>query len=1164
MADNTVLLLPHQELFLQSPDNFKDIRWHFLLAGYGAGKATPVSTLIPTPTGYRRFGDLKVGDYVFSADGKPTKVQKIFPQGMKDAYKVNLSDGRSAVCCKEHLWGVYCCSHDNYAYKVMELSEMLEKGIRRPDPRYTKAGGKPEFWLPASPVCEYPEKKLPVDPYVLGALIGNGCLTAPYLTISSNDEWQVAKTAERLGLTYKKNSSNYNWLFYKGEHYVRTDSIVPEQLCCLAGNKFIPEEYFTSSVEQRKELLQGLFDTDGSVDNSGNRLHVTYSTASKKLAEDIRTLLLSLGIVSTIRLDNREGKNTCYALSVDCAQEQKAWLFSLPRKLERITSFKRADKRDYSRVAIYSIEKLPQQMEMQCIMVEDEKHLYLTEEHIVTHNTRSLAIAALHIIAELDGEKDDGGLYAKIAVAGFTYAHLEQTFLIDFKAYLDASKTPYHEDTKDHIITVGTVQVMFLQLSEPGKIFGQSIYCFVGSTKVLTRLTNGDIIYRKLKDISIGDTVLTRAGWRRVLNVMNNGKKSVIHRIGLTGTADHRIPAAYQKNIRLQDIDGNTFFSVSKRKVKLWEELNQRLVNLKQTLSILMVCGTTDILTVLGTIEAVTTGVKAINRCIGLYGKRLMGRFLKDMSYTTKTGTLLTTLLKILSVCQKVSTARTTEKNMVALSLLRLKVRLYVMYAEHTLRELSEEGSIIRAQSTVEISLRELYSGISALLIMYRRYSGVSQLDTKSLVLTVAQCSRLLNQMLNSVLKNVGTLMLTDRVRPRSKEGLSSLLPVPFVERSLSLKDRMLDSVHSVASIFTGGVKTVYDITVEDCHEFATSSCFVHNCALADEIDELEEDVMIEAMKSVSQRVRQIMPNHRAPYIMAASTAQGMKGFYRLYSHYKKSGVGFVLIRARTQDNWYLPKEYIEDLWKNFTETERKVYMEGEFLTVTQGRVVPGFDWDKNYDGRSDMDLELIPGERVYIGMDFNTGFCRASAWVSRDGIAHCVKYYDFPDPAESAKVFRYDFPYQDIFWLPDVTSKDLYPQYARELRNYGIHIIHRTKSPLVEDSCFLLSKLCLQGRLMIHSQASEVADALATASRDKQNKIPKGVGPSSPIHAVDGARYAVSYMALVLPEYKDIRRGLMQHLPSFRRSLEEGDIITSPVKYNGAGYMQIEGEAFL
>lgn len=423
--------------------------------------------------------------------------------------------------------------------------------------------------------------------------------------------------------------------------------------------------------------------------------------------------------------------------------------------------------------------------------------------------TRSLAMAALMLIAEYDGVKDDGGLGVRLAVGGYTYAHLEQTFMIDFKAYLDASKTQYHEDTKNHIITVGTVQVIFLQLCEPGKVFGQSVHA-----------------------------------------------------------------------------------------------------------------------------------------------------------------------------------------------------------------------------------------------------------------------------------------------------------------------------------------------------------------ALCDEVDELEEDVMIEAMKSVSQRVRQVVPNHRSPFVMAASTAQGMKGFYRLYSAYRKNGVGFVLVHARTQDNWYLPKEYIEDLWKNFTPTERRVYMEAEFLNVSQGRVIPGFDWDRNY-APEDMDLELSPKERVFIGMDFNQSYNRASAWVSRDGVMYCVKYYDFPDASQAPKVFRYDFPYQDIFWIPDVTSKDLYPQFARELRKYDIHIIHRTKSPLVEDSCFLLSKMCYTGRLIITSQASEVADAFATASRDKNNKIPKGVGASSPIHALDGARYACSYMALVLPDYRDVRGGIMQHLASYRRSLEEDDN-NAVVRYNGAGYTQIEGAAYL
>ena len=359
--------------------------------------------------------------------------------------------------------------------------------------------------------------------------------------------------------------------------------------------------------------------------------------------------------------------------------------------------------------------------------------------------------------------------------------------------------------------------------------------------------------------------------------------------------------------------------------------------------------------------------------------------------------------------------------------------------------------------------------------------------------------------------------------------------------------------------VFTVGTVQIFVVQLLEPGKIFGQSCYA---AYLDEADELPEDVMIEAMKSVSQRIRQIMPEHRSPYIMAASTAQGMKGFYRLYCHYKKSGIGFVLTRARTQDNWYLPKEYILDLWKNFTPTERKVYMEGAFLSVTQGRVIPGFDWDRNFIPEDD-DFEIMPGDRVYWGQDFNIGYNRGSAWIARGGVLHCIKYYDFPDPGDSPDVVRYDFPEQDIFWLPDVTIKDQYPHYARALRKNDIHIIHRSKSPLVEDSCFLISKLCLQGRIIIHSGAREVAEAFSTASRDKDNKIPKGVGPNSPIHAIDGARYVCSYLALVLPEFRDLRRGIMSHLASFRAGAEDMEERLSAVVDMGAGYSRIEGRAF-
>ena len=780
--------------------------------------------------------------------------------------------------------------------------------------------------------------------------------------------------------------------------------------------------------------------------------------------------------------------------------------------------------------------------------------------------SRSLAISVLDIVSELDGEKDDGGLYAKIIVGGYTYAHLEQTLMIDLMAYLDASKTPYHEDTKNHILTIGTVQVIFVQLLEPGKIFGQSVYCALcldGTfTKVLTKSVSGTILYKKLKDISVGDTVLTRYGWRKVIRHINQGNKKVISKRGFVGTPDHSV-AAVGGYTELQDLHGQGIYGLSKGKVKLWEKTNQILKSLLQKQSILTESGTTDIRLMSIRCHGIISKLRMVRRCTLLYGKKPTGQFLKDVKFITETVTLLIMLLKTLSALQKKNTVNGTMSLAVKLKLELVQEALQnldVMYVERYSQVLTSEIHTGSAQKDALRELGRLLTDLSSILDTAKTCRNVSQSTMNELVSGVEKLLHLLPKLAGSVLNDAVMLGLGRTDLPQSKRKDTELLPVPFVAKRFRLKERILDSAHALVSTLSGGTREVYDITVEDCHEFLTSQGFGKNC---DEIDELPEETMIEAMKSISQRVRQVMPTHRTPFIMAASTAQGMKGFYRLYCHYKKSGIGFVLTRARTQDNWYLPKEYILDLWKNFTETERKVYMEGAFLSVTQGRVIPGFDWERNFEPDSDMDLELFPGERVYWGQDFNIGYCRGSVWVVRQGVFHCVKRYDFPDPSEAPDVVRYDFPEQDIFWLPDVTIKEQYPHYARALRKNDIHIIHRSKSPLVEDSCFLISKLCLQGRIIIHSQAREIAEAFSTASRGKDNKIPKGVGPNSPIHDIDGARYVCSYVALVHPDFKDVRRGIMSHLASFRAGASEMEERLGSVRDVGAGYTRIEGRAF-
>ena len=357
-----------------------------LLANAGTGKGNWVECKVPTPQGIRRFGDLKEGDYVFDRLGFPTKILKVYPRGFMDAYKVTLSDGRSTVVSLDHLWNVYRGVYSKEIY-TLELGQMLSEGVRKEDNRPNRVLGKPRFYVPSHCARQYEEKKVTVDPYVYGAFIGNGCLTSDYLEFSSDDEETVNKVALLMGFDYKKRSvHNYTWDFFKNGRRVRTADYFTK---AYAKDKYVPDCYKYNSIQARWELLRGLFDTDGSAVLSEGRLHVSYSTISKRLAEDIKEVLNSLGIVSHIYEDKRGSKNICYNVNVNTTKENKCLLFSLTRK-NRICEQASENRRHYDRVAIRSIEKLPEKLEINCIWVDNKEHLYQCEEGIVTHNTRRL------------------------------------------------------------------------------------------------------------------------------------------------------------------------------------------------------------------------------------------------------------------------------------------------------------------------------------------------------------------------------------------------------------------------------------------------------------------------------------------------------------------------------------------------------------------------------------------------------------------------------------------------------------------------------------------------------------------------------------------------------------------------------------------------------
>lgn len=361
------------------------VKLHQLTIVYGrpaSGKAEYIDNKIYTPTGPKRFGDLKVGDYVFDRFGKPTKVVGTFPQGELDAYEVTLADGRTVICNDEHIWTTVTSRN---SLKDHTLRHIIDNGVS------VHKGGKDHchFYIPTHSAVQFEDKELPVHPYVVGTFIANGALRSRYLTLSSNDLFVVEKVAGILGVTYKKNSDkNFNYTFYKNGHLVNTEEVFSELLGKYSHEKFIPTDYLFSSIENRRELLQGLMDNDGYISPSANGASPSYYTVSPKLADDVVFLARSLGYETYVYVDEREGKHTGYDIGLRVPPRERKSLFTLPRKQERALAVENnCLRRRYEKVGIAKVTKLDKKLPMMCIKVDNPESLYLSNEFVVTHNT---------------------------------------------------------------------------------------------------------------------------------------------------------------------------------------------------------------------------------------------------------------------------------------------------------------------------------------------------------------------------------------------------------------------------------------------------------------------------------------------------------------------------------------------------------------------------------------------------------------------------------------------------------------------------------------------------------------------------------------------------------------------------------------------------------
>jgi hypothetical protein len=292
--------------------------------------------------------------------------------------------------------------------------------------------------------------------------------------------------------------------------------------------------------------------------------------------------------------------------------------------------------------------------------------------------------------------------------------------------------------------------------------------------------------------------------------------------------------------------------------------------------------------------------------------------------------------------------------------------------------------------------------------------------------------------------------------------------------------------------------------------------------ALVDEHDELPQEVAIEAYTAIKERTRKPLPDGRAPYTVFATTAQGYKGIYAIVEELKRKKRPFYLLRAKTRDNPFNDKSYVENLEAIYNENERLAFLEGMFVNLTTGRVYPGYDPAKN-DLHGAFPLE--PNETVHVGQDLNSGFSKGVAYVIRDGKAYAVKAFSFPVIGNAPQIIRAAFPVNRIIWYPDASGKEIMAGYTAEMRNSKIELRIGTINPPIIERIFFVNKLCELDRMFICDDAEPLRIALKVRQFDETGKPTKGKGEAAPDHICDSNEYVIWRIVSSLPEFFDLFR---------------------------------------
>ncbi|MCW2665701.1 MAG: replicative helicase [Frankiales bacterium] len=385
-----------------------------VLAGRpGMGKALALDTPLPTPSGWTTMGEVQVGDQLVDADGRPTRVVAATDVLLdRPCYELTFDDGTTVVADALHLWRTHTRAQRRAAVPgpgSVRTTEQLAATVR-----CGTADRRVNHSVPTTRPLELPAADLPIPPYTFGAWLGAGDGAGASLS-TADSEMILYIEAEGVEARPNAQPSSYSLVDptagsaaapgpscpdgsagasgpQRGPACRDDHATVTARLRRLSvlGDKHIPAAYLRASVAQRRALLAGLLDIDGTVTPGGG---IAFTVTSQRLVQDVHDLVVGLGYRCTVRERSLRGRPdapaTAYTLTVTTAEE----VFRLERKKlvhkERCRAAARTGLRYLTEVR--AIPSVP----VRCVTVDNEDHMYLaTRSMVPTHNsTAGLDIA---------------------------------------------------------------------------------------------------------------------------------------------------------------------------------------------------------------------------------------------------------------------------------------------------------------------------------------------------------------------------------------------------------------------------------------------------------------------------------------------------------------------------------------------------------------------------------------------------------------------------------------------------------------------------------------------------------------------------------------------------------------------------------------------------